>query len=162
MSLWAFPLALMLAGVASAARGETAEEWVALGTRIHGGFGTFIPLGIRIGEDALRRLGAQRREVTVIYSSGAGVPCPCVADGIAIATTASAGQGTLHVTPEASPAGTMGVAVIRDKKTGKALRYTIPASVLPTLLDWNKGTDALERFKLVMDAPQEFTADPTD
>ena len=67
--------------LASPARSETAEEWVALGTRVHGGFGTFIPVGIRIGEDALQRLGVARRNVTVVYSSGANAPCPCVADG---------------------------------------------------------------------------------
>lgn len=137
------------------ARSETPEEWVALGTRIHGGFGTFIPVGIRIGEDALLRLGVGRREVTVVYGSG-GAPCPCVADGIAIATEASVGQGTLQVIAEKSPVGTLGVAVIRDKKTGKGLRYTIPASLLPGLLQWNKEFDPLGRYKAVMHAPQPF------
>ena len=28
---------------------ETPDEWIALVTRVHGGFGSFIPLGIRIG-----------------------------------------------------------------------------------------------------------------
>jgi hypothetical protein len=37
---------------------ETPDEWVALGARVHGGFGGFIPLGIRIGLDALDRLHA--------------------------------------------------------------------------------------------------------
>jgi hypothetical protein len=31
------------------ARAETPDEWVALGARVHGGFGAFIPLGIKIG-----------------------------------------------------------------------------------------------------------------
>ena len=148
-------LAAALAGAAAAARAETPEEWVALGTRVHGGFGTFIPLGIRIGEDALHRLGVQRRDVTVVYSNG-NAPCPCVADGIAVATEASAGQGTLQVTADPSPPGTMGVAVIRDKKTGKSVRYTIPAAMLPTLLGWNKDRDPLARFNVVMEAPAEF------
>jgi hypothetical protein len=138
------------------ARAETPEEWVTLGTRVHGGFGTFIPVGIRIGEDALRRLGTDRRGVTVIYSSGPDAPCPCIADGIAIATGASVGQGTLQVTPDKSPAGTLGVAVIRDKKTSKGLRYTVPASLLPGLMQWNKTLDALGRFRAVMDAPEQF------
>jgi formylmethanofuran dehydrogenase subunit E len=135
---------------------ETPEEWVALGTRVHGGFGTFIPVGIRIGEDALQRLGAVRRGVTVDYSSGPDAPCPCVADGIAIATEASVGQGTLRVAPEKSPSGTFGVAVIRDKKTGKGWRYTIPASLIPQLLKWNKELDPIGRYKAVMDAPAPF------
>jgi len=113
---------------AGPARSETAQEWIALGTRVHGGFGSFIPVGIRIGEDALRRLGVARREVSMVDSSGPNAPCPSVADGIAIATEASVGQGTLQVMPETSPPGTFGLAVIRDKRSGKSWRYTIPAS----------------------------------
>ena len=138
------------------ARSETPEAWVALGTRVHGGFGTFIPLGIRIGEDALRRLEVARRDVTVIYSNGAA-PCPCVADGIAIATEASVGQGTLRVTQERSPPDTLGVAVIQDKKSGRGLRYVVPASLLPQLLQWNKDKDPLGRYHAVMDAPEPYS-----
>jgi hypothetical protein len=54
--------ALLLAG---AARAETPEEWVKLGARVHGGFGAFIPVGIRIGEDAMQRLNARPRELAV-------------------------------------------------------------------------------------------------
>ena len=155
-------LATFVAITATGVRAETPEEWVTLGTRVHGGFGTFIPLGIRIGEDALTRLRAQRRDVTVTYSTGGGAPCPCVADGIALATVASVGQGTPRLTAEPSRESAMGVAVIRDKKTGKGFRYTIPAAILPKLLAWNKGTAPLERFGLVMDAPPEFEVEPTD
>jgi formylmethanofuran dehydrogenase subunit E len=76
---------------------ETPEEWIKLGARVHGAFGSFIPVGIRIGLDALQRLNAEPRGVTVIYYSGPTAPCPCPADGIAIATMASPGQGTLQV-----------------------------------------------------------------
>src|SRR5271165_5945380 len=80
----------------ASARAETPEEWVTLGARIHGAFGAFLPVGIRIGLDALKRLDAEPRGVTVVYYSGAKAPCPCPADGIALATVASAGQGTLQ------------------------------------------------------------------
>jgi formylmethanofuran dehydrogenase subunit E len=150
--------AILLMSPIALARSETPEEWVALGTRVHGGFGAFIPVGIRIGENALQRLGAARRGVTVVYSSGANAPCPCVADGIAIATEASVGQGTLQVTSEKSPPGTFGVAVIRDKSSGKGWRYTIPASVMPQLMQWNKELDPLGRYKAVMDAAAPFEA----
>ena len=49
------------------ARAETPEEWIALGARVHGAFGSLIPVGIRIGLDALQRLNAKPREVTVVY-----------------------------------------------------------------------------------------------
>jgi hypothetical protein len=51
------------AGDASA---KTPEEWVALGTRVHGGFGSLLALGIRIGEDAMQRLSAGPRDLEII------------------------------------------------------------------------------------------------
>src|SRR5262249_47991698 len=58
----------------TSARGETPEEWVKLGARVHGGFGAFIPGGIRIGGDAVKRLNAQARELSVVYYSGEKAP----------------------------------------------------------------------------------------
>jgi len=40
---------LALVGLAGPSRAETPEEWVQLGARVHGGFGSFLPVGIRIG-----------------------------------------------------------------------------------------------------------------
>src|SRR5437868_8855109 len=90
------------------AQAQTREEWIALGERVHGGFGALIPLGIRIGLDALEKLDAKPREVTVTYFDGEGAPCPCVVDGIMIATAASPGQKTLRMSPESAPSGLMG------------------------------------------------------
>ena len=59
-------LLLVFCGIVTM-RGETPEEWVKLGARVHGGFGAFIPVGIRIGEDAMKRLNAQPRELSVVY-----------------------------------------------------------------------------------------------
>ncbi len=43
-------IAAVLACCASTrALAETPEEWVKLGARVHGAFGSFIPVGIRIG-----------------------------------------------------------------------------------------------------------------
>jgi formylmethanofuran dehydrogenase subunit E len=141
-------------------RAETPEEWVKLGARVHGAFGSFVPVGIRIGLDALNRLGAEPRGVTVVYYSGAKAPCPCPADGIAIATMASPGQGTLQVSPDKAPDGLMGVAVIRNKTTGGGIRYTIAESWIPKLLDMNKAYDPIGRYHAVMDAPDLFTVEP--
>ncbi len=59
-----------------AVRAETPGERVKLLTRIHGGFGSFLPVGIRIGEDAMKRLHAKRRELSVYFYQGEGTPCP--------------------------------------------------------------------------------------
>lgn len=144
---------------AVSARAETPEQWVALGARVHGAFGAFVPVGIRIGLDALQRLDAKPRDVTVIYYAGAKAPCPCPADGIAIATMASAGQGTLQVAPEKSPAGTFGVAIIRHKITGAGVKYTVAEAWMPKLLDMNKTLDPMGRYNAVMNAADLFTVE---
>ena len=156
----------LLAGIlaaccfATGARAETPEEWVKLGARVHGAFGSFIPVGIRIGLDALKRLEAEPRGVTVVYYSGPKAPCPCPADGIAIATMASAGQGTLHVSPDKAPESALGVAEIRSKATGAGVRYTIAASWMPKLIAINKDYDPLGRYNAVMNAADLFDAEP--
>jgi hypothetical protein len=141
-------------------RAETPEEWVKLGARVHGAFGSFVPVGIRIGLDALQRLGAEPRGVTVVYYGGPKAPCPCPADGIAIATMASAGQGTLQVALEKAPEDMMGVAVIRSKATGAGLKYSVAASWIAKLIEINKTYDAMGRYDAVMKAPDLFSVEP--
>jgi formylmethanofuran dehydrogenase subunit E len=147
-------LAAALMGASSASAQSTPEEWVRLGERVHGGFGTFIALGIRIGQDAVKQLGAQPRELDVTYYDGVATPCPCVADGIMIATFASPGQGTLRVAADKAPPELMGAVVIRSRKTGEALRYTIPDALRPKLAEWNKANDPLGRYRVVMAEPE--------
>jgi formylmethanofuran dehydrogenase subunit E len=128
-----------------------------LGARVHGGFGAFIALGIRIGQDAMKQLGAQPRELDVTYYDGGAPPCPCVADGIMIATYASPGQGTLRVAPDKAPPELMGAVVIRSRKTGQGLRYAIPDALRPKLAEWNKANDPLGRYRVVMAEPEADT-----
>jgi hypothetical protein len=47
------------------ARAETPTEWIELGARVHGAFGAFIPVGIRIGLDAKERIKAEARGLAV-------------------------------------------------------------------------------------------------
>src|SRR5437868_4351033 len=84
---------------------ETRQEWIELGARVHGAFGAFIPVGIRIGLDAKERLKADPRGLSVTFYNGEKPPCPCVADGVMIATQASPGQGTLQISPERAAPG---------------------------------------------------------
>ena len=141
---------------------ETPEEWIKLGERVHGGFGSFIPVGIRIGLDALERLDAKPREVSVTYYDGEKTPCPCVADGIMLATVSSPGQRTLQISIEKARPALMGAAVIRHRKTGKAVRYEIPAELLPRLIEWNKAYDPRGRYDAVMNAQDLFTVKAQD
>jgi formylmethanofuran dehydrogenase subunit E len=146
---------LPLTILSSSAHAETKDEWIALGARAHGAFGPFIPVGIRIGLDAKEKLHAEPRSLSVIYYNGAKPPCPCVADGVMIATQASPGQGTLQISPEKAPNGMMAVIVIRKRKTGEGIRYTISDDWLPKILAWI-NSDPSARYDAAMSAEGLF------
>ena len=141
------------------AHSETREQWIELGARVHGAFGAFIPVGIRIGLDARERLKADARGLSVVYYNGEKPPCPCIADGVMIATQASPGQGTLQISPEKAPPGIMAMIVIRNRKTGEGLKYSISDEWLPKILAWNKS-DPAARFDAAMAAEGLFKSEP--
>ena len=154
-------LALLLASAGMPARAETPEQWVTLLTRVHGGFGSFLPVGIRIGEDGMKRLDAQPRELAVTFYQGEGTPCPCAADGVSLAVYASAGQGTLQIAPEKSPSGTFAVVVIKPRKGGDGLKYTVPMSMMPKFGQINSTIqDPLGRYNAVMAIADLYTVEP--
>jgi formylmethanofuran dehydrogenase subunit E len=150
---------LLLLTMSSALRSETREQWIELGARVHGAFGAFIPVGIRIGLDAREKLKADPRGLVVTFYSGEQPPCPCVADGVMIATQASPGQGTLRIAAEKAPPGAMSVIIIQNRKTGEGLRYTISDDWLPVILGWNK-LDPAARFDAAMAADGLFKSEP--
>lgn len=153
-------LAALLFSIPLCARAETPEEWIALGARVHGAFGAFIPLGIRIGLDAVDRLHAKPRELAVLYYDSDSAPCACFADGIAIATYASVGQRTLTIAPEKAPPGDAAVIVIRPRRGGPGFKYTIPMTALATLGPMNKNLDPRGRYDAVMAADGLFEVEP--
>ena len=148
---------LALMGALISARAETPDEWIALGTRVHGGFGAFIPLGIKIGLDAVEKLKAEPRTLTVTYYDSDKSPCACFADGIAIATSASVGQRSLIIAADKAPEGVVAVAIIRPRKGGTGLKYTIPLSALGKLGPMNQTLEPKGRWDAVMKSPDLFT-----
>jgi hypothetical protein len=150
------PLAVILALWGADAHAQTKEQWIELGTRIHGGFGALIPIGIRIGLDANERLKLEPRGFTVTFYTGQNAPCPCIADGVMIATGASPGQGTLHIAPEKASAGLFASIVIRNSRTGEAARYNIPGEVGLKVIEWNRSLDPSGRFDAAMNADGVF------
>jgi formylmethanofuran dehydrogenase subunit E len=145
--------------VPASAVAETKEEWIALGARIHGAFGPFIPVGIRIGLDAVEKLKPGPRELEVTYYNGTKPPCPCVADGVMLATHTSPGQGTLKISPDEAPDGMMAVIVIQNRKTGEGLRYSISDDWLPKILGWLK-VDPPARYDAAMSADGMLQVEP--
>ncbi len=153
--------ALLLAFVVNTdLRAETPDEWVKLGARVHGGFGSFIAVGIKIGMDAIQRLGAEPRTLAVIYYDNPEAPCACFADGIAIATLASVGQRSLTIAAESAPPAALAVVVIKPKGGGPGVKYTIPKSALPKLGSMNKDLQPRQRYDAVMAADDLFTVEP--
>jgi FmdE, Molybdenum formylmethanofuran dehydrogenase operon len=143
-----------------AANAETPNEWIALGARVHGAFGAFIPLGIKIGLDAVHRLNAKPRELMVLYYDSDKSPCACFADGVAIATYASIGQRTLTISPEKAPADTLAVIVIKPRTGGPGFKYTIPTSNLGKLGLMNANLDPRGRWDAVMKDDSLFKVEP--
>jgi formylmethanofuran dehydrogenase subunit E len=142
------------------AQAETPAQWIELGARVHGAFGAFIPIGIRIGLDAKARLKTEPRGLAVTYYTGDKAPCPCIADGVMLATDASPGQGTLVIAPEKAPAGILAVAIVRNRKTGEGFRYTVADSWLPKVIEWNKTLDPAGRFDAAMKVEGLFEVAP--
>jgi formylmethanofuran dehydrogenase subunit E len=155
----------LLAGLLAfspAAQAETPEEWAALGARVHGGFGAFIPTGIRIGLDAASKIKVAPRELAVTYYDNERSPCACFADGVALATLASVGQRSLTIATEKAPADMAAVIIIRPRKGGQGLRYAIPLSVLPRLAQMNQSLEPVARFHAVMEAQGLFEVTTVD
>jgi formylmethanofuran dehydrogenase subunit E len=146
--------------VPTGADAETKQEWITLGARVHGGFGPFIPVGIRIGLDAMQRLKADRHDVTVLYYDAGLPPCPCVADGVMIATQATPGQKTLVMSPEKAPPEYMAVIIIKNRKTNEAVRYTIAKEWHPKILAWRTDLDPPGRYDAGMNAEGLFAVEP--
>jgi formylmethanofuran dehydrogenase subunit E len=151
-------LALSLLAVLSSppALAQSREQWIELGARIHGGFGVLIPIGIRIGLDAVERLKPEPRGLSVTYYTGERAPCPCIADGVMIATQASPGQGTLQIAGDKAPDGQFAVIDIRNRKTGETLRYTVGNEWGPRIMEWNRSLGPSGRYDAAMDATGLF------
>jgi hypothetical protein len=73
-----------------------------------------------------------------------------------LATQASPGQGTLQVAAEKAPAGLLAVVVIRDRKTGAGLRYSVADTWMPKIVDWNRTLDPAGRYQAAMSATGLF------
>src|SRR5258708_15894293 len=71
------------------AQAETPAQWIELGARVHGGFGAFIPIGIRIGLDAKERIRPEPRGLVLTYYTLEKAPCPCIPDGVLLPTNAT-------------------------------------------------------------------------
>jgi formylmethanofuran dehydrogenase subunit E len=119
-----------------------------------------IPIGIRIGLDAQERLQAEPRGLSVLYHTGVKAPCPCIADGVMIATRASPGQGTLRIAAEQAAPGLYAMITVRNRKTGQGIRYTISDEWAARIIEWNRTLDPRGRYEAAVKAEGLFTVQP--
>jgi len=129
------------------------DYYIEMGEAVHGAFGPLIALGIRLGDDALKTLGASPRGVDVTYFAGKDAPCACAVDGIMLVTTASPGQGTLRVAAEPAAEGQHARVVIRHRRSGRAVEYVILDGVAALAAEASKGAPE-KRWTVMMDAPE--------
>ena len=68
--------------------------------RFHGHLGPFLVLGLRIGDLAIKRLGAKRHFGVFVRVKGASKrPKSCLIDGLQLATGATFGKGNIDKIP---------------------------------------------------------------
>lgn len=125
---------------------------MALATRIHGGLGSYVALGIRIGLDALAELKVSRGDVDVMLIDGPETRCPCIADGLLLSTGATPGRATLHVDVAKAPPGVVGIVTVRHVRTNRTIRYTVLPSMRDRLDEWNL-LDPAAKMNALLHAP---------
>jgi len=145
---------LIFLGAVLPAMAETPEQWVSLGERIHGAFGSYIALGIRIGQDASERLQAKPRDLEVVLIQGPNSPCPCLADGLMLSTYATPGRGTLRIADEKATADQLAIVVVRSKESGETLRYIVPDALRTKLDEWNRKLQPIARYHAMFEQPE--------
>ena len=108
-----------------AAFGPAVAACLARVKEVHGAAGPWAVAGYRMGERALKDLGLPRQshELEVVHRCPAEVQYSCIADGLQAATGASPGKLNLRI-EEGQRARTCRT-VIRDKKSGRTLTFTL-------------------------------------
>ncbi len=101
---------------------------------VHGATGPWAVAGYRIGERALKDLGLPRQShaLEVVHRCPAEVQYSCIADGVQAATGASPGKLNLRL-EQASREDLR--TVIRDKKSGRTLTFTIKPDFARSIKD---------------------------
>ena len=62
----------------------------------------------------------------------------------------------MQVAAENAPPGLLAVVIVRDRKSGAGVRYSISNEWMSKIADWNKALDLAGRYAAVMAAPGLF------
>ena len=139
--------------VAVPAHAQSDAQWTEWGARVHGGFGSLIAYGVVIGQDALQRLHAQRRELSVHYVDGPQTPCACVLDGVSVAVSASLGQRTLVLDEQRAEPGVLARIRFTRRDNGATVEYVLPQAMLARMAAINRDVPTGQRLAAVRRLP---------
>lgn len=128
----------------------TPEQWIDWGQRVHGGFGVLIAAGIRIGLDAQAHLDAARRQMRVTFFDSEIAPCPCLADGIIVAVSASPGQRSLIMSDIPAGEGWYAEILFEHRGSGQQVRYCVRPESMFAFNEFQRQPDFRLRFDAVM------------
>ena len=101
---------------------EDPKEWLAFGQKFHGHKCPAMPMGLRVGAAALKKLGIERAkdgQLVAFVDLGEDHCATCYADGLQVILGATFGKGNLKKTHK----GKWAVTVV-DTKTERAVRVT--------------------------------------
>lgn len=101
---------------------EDPKDWLAFGQKFHGHKCPAMPMGLRVGAAALKKLGVDRAkdgQLVAFVELGDDHCATCYADGLQVILGTTFGKGNLKKTHK----GKWAVTVV-NKATGKAVRVT--------------------------------------
>ncbi|MCW5943400.1 MAG: formylmethanofuran dehydrogenase subunit E family protein [Fimbriimonadaceae bacterium] len=122
--------------------------------RFHGHLGPWLALGIRLGQEGLRRVEAQGHfDVIVEATCHLGVPVSCLLDGLQWGTGATTGKRNLLV-HEGSPATVR----IENSETHASVRFHLHDDLRPLFRSWMAEFGEQGATQAVWDAPLDRLA----
>ncbi|RMD49702.1 MAG: tRNA CCA-pyrophosphorylase, partial [Ignavibacteria bacterium] len=117
------------------------QDWLEFGQKFHGHKCPAMPMGLRVGAEALNKLGVERAkdgQIVAFVDLGDDHCATCYADGLQVIMGTTFGKGNIKKTHK----GKWAVTVV-DKATGKAVRVTPKAEAMLA----NKQTDFFKEYR---------------
>ncbi len=112
------------------------ERLVSMGTELHGHYGAFMVVGIRMGLLALEKLESKGQfDLRAVSEAGNRTPLSCLNDGIQIATGCTLGKGNITVLDKDTPAVTF------ETKSGRGVRIELVPEVRQKIFSWFREED---------------------
>lgn len=115
----------------------------------HGHLGPFLVLGLRLGEEALRRLGGEKYfGLTATVFSPIQPPERCMVDGIQLSTGCTFGKGNIELIPSRR-------LVLFLQRENRGVRLEVKEEVLEKIKRWLKEEGEEKAVENLLSLPVE-------